>query len=478
MIGRFKRADEVNDVAARLDARARPPTRSSPRASRRACPATIVGNGAELPRFDQLAARDVFVPQPGEAWIRPRAPFRFHGVADRELVAPGDRGAARRGRRGRASRRRRTRSASVRSRACSVLDFTAFWAGPVRDRVAGGDGRRRDQGRSGAAARRHPVQRRGAPAPGPAVLREVGAVPRVEPRQARHHARSRPSRRARRSRSGSSRAATSSSRTSRRACSSSSASTTTTVRALRPDVVMLRMPAFGLTGPWRDRPGFAQTMEQLTGMAWVTGYEGGPPIIPGGLVDPMVGAHAALAIVAALEHRDAHRRGAARRGAAGRGRDRGDRRAGDPLLDRRHAARPARRGRRVPVRGRRRRGSRSTSSRDPMPADERAAWCATRTAEAAAARAARAGHPGGGDGARRTRRSTTRRCGHAASSSRSTHPLVGAQEYPTWPMRMSAGPHACWTGPAPTLGQHTDEVLRDELGIDRRRARAPRATST
>ena len=76
------------------------------------------------------------------------------------------------------------------------------------------------------------------------------------------------------------------------------------VRAIRPDVVMVRMPAFGLTGPWRDRPGFAQTMEQLTGMAWVTGYEGGPPIIPGGLVDPMVGAHAALAIVAALEHRD------------------------------------------------------------------------------------------------------------------------------------------------------------------------------
>ena len=45
-------------------------------------------------------------------------------------------------------------------------------------------------------------------------------------------------------------------------------------------------------------------MEQITGMAWVTGYEGGPPIIPGGPVDPMVGAHAALAIVAALEHRD------------------------------------------------------------------------------------------------------------------------------------------------------------------------------
>ena len=59
------------------------------------------------------------------------------------------------------------------------------------------------------------------------------------------------------------------------------------VAALRPDVIMVRLPAFGLEGPWRDRPGFAETMEQLTGMAWLTGYEGGPPIIPGGFVDPL-----------------------------------------------------------------------------------------------------------------------------------------------------------------------------------------------
>ena len=50
--------------------------------------ATILGNGAELPRFDHLVEREVFVAQPGASWIRPRAPFRFHGVPDRPLVAP------------------------------------------------------------------------------------------------------------------------------------------------------------------------------------------------------------------------------------------------------------------------------------------------------------------------------------------------------------------------------------------------------
>ena len=34
-------------------------------------PAAIVGNGAELPRFDQLVERGVYVTQPGEHWPRP-----------------------------------------------------------------------------------------------------------------------------------------------------------------------------------------------------------------------------------------------------------------------------------------------------------------------------------------------------------------------------------------------------------------------
>jgi crotonobetainyl-CoA:carnitine CoA-transferase CaiB-like acyl-CoA transferase len=76
------------------------------------------------------------------------------------------------------------------------------------------------------------------------------------------------------------------------------------VRAANPRAVLVRMPAFGLDGPWRDRVGFAQTMEQATGMAWMTGHADGPPLIPRGVCDPIAGLHAAFAAIAALAVRD------------------------------------------------------------------------------------------------------------------------------------------------------------------------------
>jgi len=76
------------------------------------------------------------------------------------------------------------------------------------------------------------------------------------------------------------------------------------VHAINPRAVMVRMPAFGLDGPWRDRPGFATTMEQLSGMCWTTGFPDGPPVNPAGVGDPIAGTHAVLAAVVALEQRD------------------------------------------------------------------------------------------------------------------------------------------------------------------------------
>ncbi|MGO9382738.1 MAG: CoA transferase [Mycobacterium sp.] len=81
------------------------------------------------------------------------------------------------------------------------------------------------------------------------------------------------------------------------------------VTAANPHAIMVRMPAFGLDGPWRDRVGFAQTMEQATGMAWMTGHADGPPVIPRGVCDPIAGLHAAFAAVAALVIRDRNETG-------------------------------------------------------------------------------------------------------------------------------------------------------------------------
>ncbi|WP_420715854.1 CoA transferase [Mycobacterium sp. 663a-19] len=69
---------------------------------------------------------------------------------------------------------------------------------------------------------------------------------------------------------------------------------------VNPRLVVARMPAFGLTGPWRDRVGFAPTMEQIAGLAWVTGLPDAPPVTPRGACDPLAGVHAAFAVLAAL----------------------------------------------------------------------------------------------------------------------------------------------------------------------------------
>ena len=75
------------------------------------------------------------------------------------------------------------------------------------------------------------------------------------------------------------------------------------IRAIKPDVIMLRMPGFGLEGPWRDYVGWAMGLEQASGMAQVTGYPP-KPMHPGGFLDPVIGMHAGVAVQAALRHRE------------------------------------------------------------------------------------------------------------------------------------------------------------------------------
>jgi len=75
------------------------------------------------------------------------------------------------------------------------------------------------------------------------------------------------------------------------------------VQAVRPDAIMLRMPGFGLDGPWRDNPAFAYVIEAASGISWLTGYPDANPYEPYSVGDPNAGVHALNALLLALEHR-------------------------------------------------------------------------------------------------------------------------------------------------------------------------------
>ena len=75
------------------------------------------------------------------------------------------------------------------------------------------------------------------------------------------------------------------------------------VQAVRPDAIMLRMPGFGLDGPWRDNPAFAYVIEAASGISWLTGYPDRNPYEPYSVGDPNAGVHALNALLLALQHR-------------------------------------------------------------------------------------------------------------------------------------------------------------------------------
>ncbi|WP_280259920.1 CaiB/BaiF CoA-transferase family protein [Nocardia abscessus] len=75
------------------------------------------------------------------------------------------------------------------------------------------------------------------------------------------------------------------------------------VRKLRPDAIMVRMPGFGLDGPWRDHPAFAYVIEDTSGLTWLTGHPDQNPVEPYSIGDPNAGVHALNALLLALEHR-------------------------------------------------------------------------------------------------------------------------------------------------------------------------------
>ena len=73
---------------------------------------------------------------------------------------------------------------------------------------------------------------------------------------------------------------------------------------LRPDIIMIEMPALGNDGPASHHVGMGQTMESATGMTALMGYGDGDPTLSGtAYLDPIGGLHGAAATLAALEYR-------------------------------------------------------------------------------------------------------------------------------------------------------------------------------
>ena len=73
------------------------------------------------------------------------------------------------------------------------------------------------------------------------------------------------------------------------------------LHARQPSLVIVRVSAFGQTGPYKDRPGFATLAEAMSGFASINGAaEGAPTLPPVALTDEVTGLAAAFATMVAL----------------------------------------------------------------------------------------------------------------------------------------------------------------------------------
>ncbi|MFM8304865.1 MAG: CaiB/BaiF CoA transferase family protein [Actinomycetota bacterium] len=282
---------------------ARPSARVLAEAEELRIPSGPVGTGATVASFDHFVARGAFVPSPSGRFVQPRVPYRISGAPPRPFTpAPAlDEHA------GTIDWHPRARTAPSGDRrlpldGVRILDLTAWWAGPAgghllallgADVIKVESVTRPDLMRY-SSVRQPPVEQwyewgflfHGANNTKRAITldlnREEGTdlllrlvaesdalIENYTPRVMDNFG-----------------------------------LTFDALRAVNPGLVMTRMPAYGLDGPWRERTGFAQTMESITGMAWVTGWADGPPVLHRGACDPLAGAHAVLATILALRERD------------------------------------------------------------------------------------------------------------------------------------------------------------------------------
>ncbi|CAJ1581331.1 CoA transferase [[Mycobacterium] wendilense] len=279
------------------------------------------------------------------------------------------------------------------------------------------------------------------------------------------------------------------------------------VRALREDIVMVRMPGFGLDGPWRDNPAFAYIIEDATGLSWLTGYPDRTPYEPYSVGDPNAGVHALSALLLALEHRRRTGQGVLVEAAMA---DAALNVAAEQVIEySAYGALLQRDGNRGPVaapqniyqaHGIDEFGRDDTWVAIAIADDEQwqalvtalggpawavrpefatavgrraghdlidtelAAWCRTRSGDEIVETLWPAGVPVA-KVMQPHRQTELAQLEHRGFFERVAHPAAGAAAHSTLPVRLSVGPDRYHRAPAPLLGQHNREIL-GRLGMD------------
>jgi succinyl-CoA:(S)-malate CoA-transferase subunit B len=78
------------------------------------------------------------------------------------------------------------------------------------------------------------------------------------------------------------------------------------LKKINPGLIMLRVTGYGQTGPYKDRPGFARVAHAVGGIAYLAGMPKGTPVTPGSttLGDYMTGLYGCLGVMLALRHKE------------------------------------------------------------------------------------------------------------------------------------------------------------------------------
>ncbi|MCY4388387.1 MAG: CoA transferase [Desulfurellaceae bacterium] len=77
------------------------------------------------------------------------------------------------------------------------------------------------------------------------------------------------------------------------------------LRRIKSDIIMVSLPGYGTSGPEKDFVSYGPPQVAQSGLSALTGYVGGPPMMAGfSYGDPNGGIHATFAVMAALLHRE------------------------------------------------------------------------------------------------------------------------------------------------------------------------------